>query len=115
MTPAEFEMMKALWRLSKATVSDVRDEHARMSGSALAYTTVMTLLGRLASKGAVTVDRSRQPYLYRPAFRRESVLRERLRQFLDSVFDGDADSLILHLVEDEALSADELRRIQRKL
>ncbi len=115
MTPAEFEMMKALWRLSKATVSDVRDEHARMTGSSLAYTTVMTLLGRLATKGAVTVDRSRQPYLYRPAFRRESVLRERLRHFLDDVFEGDADSLVLHLVEDEALSPEELRRIQRKL
>jgi predicted transcriptional regulator len=115
MTPAEFDVMKVLWRLRKATVAEVRDEHARVFGSALAYTTVMTLLGRLASKGAVAVDRARQPYLYRPAFRRESVLRDRLRHFLDDVFDGDADSLILHLVEDEALSVDELRRIQRKL
>ena len=115
MTPAEFEMMKALWRLKKGTVAEVRDEHARLCGTDLAYTTVMTLLGRLASKGAVACDKTRQPYVYKPAFRRESVLRERLRHFLADVFEGDADSLILHLVEDEALSVDELRRLQKKL
>jgi predicted transcriptional regulator len=113
MTPAEFRLMKVLWTLNRATVAEVRDEHNRMYGTELAYTTVMTLLGRLASKRAVKVDKLRQPYIYRPAFRRESVLRDRLRQFLDTVFDGKADSLVLHLVEDESLSLEELRRIER--
>jgi predicted transcriptional regulator len=113
MTPAEFRLMKVLWTLSRATVAEVRDEHNRMYGTELAYTTVMTLLGRLAAKRAVKVDKVRQPFIYRPAFRRESVLRDRLRQFLDTVFDGNADSLVLHLVEDESLSLDELRRIER--
>lgn len=113
MTPAEFRLMKVLWTLSRATVAEVRDEHNRMYGTELAYTTVMTLLGRLAAKRALKVDKARQPYMYRPAFRRESVLRDRLRQFLDTVFDGKADSLVLHLVEDESLSLEELRRIER--
>src|SRR6266545_437115 len=115
LTAAEFDIMKALWRLERGTVADVRAAHARLSGSDLAYTTVMTLLGRLAAKRAVKVDRGRQPFVYRPAFRRDSVLRERLKQFIDSVFDGEAESLVLHLVEDEALGRDELRRIQRRL
>lgn len=113
MTPAEFKLMKVLWALKRATVAEVRDEHSRMYGTELAYTTVMTLLGRLASKRAVKVDKARQPYIYRPAFRRESVLRDRLRSFLDTVFDGKADSLVLHLVEDDSLSLEELRRIER--
>lgn len=113
MTPAEFRLMKVLWTLNRATVAEVRDEHNRMYGTELAYTTVMTLLGRLAAKRALKVDKARQPYMYRPAFRRESVLRDRLRQFLDTVFDGKADSLVLHLVEDESLSLEELRRIER--
>ena len=115
MTPAEFKLMKSLWALKKGTVAEVRAEHNRMYNSDLAYTTVMTLLGRLATKQAVKVDKSRQPYLYRPAFRRESVLRDRLRRFVETVFDGQADSLVLHLVEDETLSLDELRDIERKL
>lgn len=115
MTPAEFKLMKVLWTLKRATVAEVRAEHARMYGAELAYTTVMTLLGRLATKRGVKVDKSRQPYVYRPAFRRESVIRDRLRQFVDTVFDGQADSLVLHLVEDESLSLDELRRIERAI
>jgi BlaI family transcriptional regulator, penicillinase repressor len=115
LTGAEFDIMKILWQLERGTVADVRAEHARLSGSDLAYTTVMTLLGRLAGKGAVTVDRVRQPFVYRPAFRRDSIVRERLKQFIDSVFDGKAESLVLHLVEDESLGPDELRRIQRRL
>jgi len=115
LTSAEFDIMKVLWRLERGTVADVRAEHARLFASDLAYTTVMTLLGRLAAKGAVKVDRVRQPFVYRPAFRRDLVVRERLKQFIDSVFDGEAESLVLHLVEDESLGRDELRRIQRRL
>lgn len=115
LTPAEFDVMKVLWHLRHGTVAEVRAEHTRQFASDLAYTTVMTLLGRLAAKGAVKVDRARQPFVYRPAFRRDSVVRERLKQFIDSVFDGEAESLVLHLVEDESLGRDELRRIQRRL
>ncbi len=115
MTPAEFKLMKLLWELECATVAKVRAEHNRQFDTELAYTTVMTLLGRLAGKGAVKVDKSKQPYRYRPAFRRESVLRDRLRRFVDTVFDGQADSLVLHLVADESLSLEELRDIERKI
>lgn len=107
--------MKVLWSLDSATVAEVRVEHNRKYATDLAYTTVMTLLNRLAAKRAVKVDKSRQPYTYRPAFRREFVLRERLRRFVDTVFDGEADSLVLHLVADESLSLEELRDIERQI
>jgi predicted transcriptional regulator len=114
MTPAELRVMKALWALGRGSVADVRGELGAR-GQALAYTTVMTLLGRLAAKNAVLVDKAREPYLYRPAFRRESVLRARLREFVRDVFDGRADSLVLNLVEDESLSRDELREIEKRI
>lgn len=114
LTPAEFNLMKVLWRLRRATVADARAALAEKSDE-LAYTTVMTLLGRLAAKGAVVVDREREPYVYRPAFRRESVLRERLKGFLADVFDGEASSMVLHLVDSEQLSLDELRAIEKRV
>jgi predicted transcriptional regulator len=112
LTPAEFNLMKVLWRLRRATVAEARAALLAQKGEELAYTTVMTLLGRLAAKGAVVVDREREPYVYRPAFRRESVLRERLKGFLADVFDGEASSIVLHLVDSEKLSLDELRAIE---
>jgi BlaI family transcriptional regulator, penicillinase repressor len=114
LTPAEFNVMKVLWRLRRATVADVRAALAERETD-LAYTTVMTLLGRLAQKAAVVVDKTREPFVYRAAYRRESVLRDRLRAFLHDVFDGEADALVLRLVEDESLSLDELREIEKKI
>jgi len=114
MTPAELRVMKALWQLGHGSVAEVRAELG-MRGQDLAYTTVMTLLGRLATKGAVIVDREREPFLYKPAHRRESVLRERLRAFVRDTFDGEAGSLVLRLVEDEAISREELREIEKKI
>jgi predicted transcriptional regulator len=106
--------MKALWEVGTGTVADVRGELGRR-GNDLAYTTVMTLLTRLAGKGAVAVDKAREPFVYRPAQRRESVLRDRLREFVREVFDGKADSLVLNLVEDESLTREELRAIEKRI
>jgi len=114
LTTAELRVMKALWQVGDATVGEVRSELSRR-GQELAYTTVMTLLGRLATKGAVAVDKAREPFVYRSAHRRESVLRDRLREFVREVFDGQADSLVLNLVEDESLTKAELKAIEKTI
>ena len=114
LTAAELRVMKALWEVGTGTVAEVRAALAKR-GQDLAYTTVMTLLGRLATKRAVIADKTREPFVYRPVYRRESVLRDRLRDFVREVFDGQAGSLVLNLVEDESLSRAELRAIERKI
>lgn len=114
LTPAELRVMKALWELGPASVAEVRAELSRR-GHDVAYTTVMTLLGRLAAKQAVQVDKAREPFVYKPAHRRESVLRDRLREFVREVFDGKADSLVLRLVEDESLSRADLAKIEKMI
>src|SRR4051812_26078724 len=70
LTSAELRVMKALWEVGSGTVADVRAELGKR-GQELAYTTVMTLLGRLAAKRAVVADRTREPFVYRPVLRRE--------------------------------------------
>jgi predicted transcriptional regulator len=115
-TPAEFGVLKALWRLGRGgTVAEVRAQCHAMQGSEPAYTTVMTLLGRLAQKGAVKVDRAQEPFVYIPAYREQNVLAERLKRFIDTVFDGRPSELVLSLLESEALSPEDLRRIERKI
>jgi BlaI family penicillinase repressor len=114
LTNAELRVLKALWEIERGSVAEVRSELAKR-GQELAYTTVMTLLGRLATKGAVLVDKEREPFLYRPAHRKESVLRDRLREFVREVFDGQAESLVLNLVEDETLTKAELRAIEKRI
>ena len=43
------------------------------------------------------------------------MLRDRLRDFVRDVFDGQASSVVLSLVDDANLSADELRAIERRI
>lgn len=111
-TETEFRMLKVLWSLKSATVSQVRERYNAEHEASLAYTTVMTLLGRLAAKGAVKVDKEREPYLYTSTSRRQTVLRERVKAFVNSVFDGDADELVLQLVEGEQLSPEVVQRLR---
>ena len=113
-TPAELDVMKALWKIGSGTVQQVID--ALPAGDTRpAYTTIMTMMKNLGEKGALAVDRGRQPFVYTPAVRREQVLRQRLESFVQNVFDGQAEELVLHLVEESDLSADDLRRIEDKI
>ena len=108
LSPAEFELMKTLWDLERATVAEVRDAHKARQRSELAYTTVMTMLGRLVDKEALRVDKDKQPFCYRPAIRRSTLLRDRLRDFVELSFDGDAEELVRLLVSDGLIEADRL-------
>ena len=114
-TAAELKIMKIVWQLGSCTVRQTLDALPKDEGSPPAYTTVMTMMKQLAEKGALTVDCKRQPFLYTPAVRRDQVLRQRATQFLQTVFDGHAADLVLHLVEEADLSASDIRRIEAKI
>ena len=108
-TAAELGIMKVLWRLRAATVRQVLEALPVRGDEAPAYTTVMTMMKQLAEKGALSVDRARQPFVYKPAVRREQVLGQRVAQFLQSVFDGQVEDLVLHLVDEAELSPEDLK------
>lgn len=114
-TAAELRILKVLWEVESGTVRDVLDHIAADTDERPAYTTVMTVMNQLASKGALDVDRGRQPFVYRPIAGREQVLGQRLKQFLNTVFDGQAGELVLRVVEQAALSPQEFRRIEAKI
>lgn len=109
---AEFQILKVLWALGPSTVAQVRERHNADAGTTAAYTTVMTLLGRMVTRGEVVVDRSREPFVYGAARSRAAFLQERLRTFVASVFDGHADELVQHLVDADALTEADLARLR---
>jgi predicted transcriptional regulator len=112
---AELAVLKVLWELRTGTVAAVRARYNELHGRELAYNTLLTFLRRLEQKGAVRVDKEREPYVYRPAHKAKSTVRERVQRLVETVFDGRTDELVLHLLEDEALSEGDLQRIQAKL
>ncbi len=62
-TAAELRILKVLWRIESGAVRDVLDEISTDADERPAYTTVMTLMNQLAAKGALEVDRRRQPFV----------------------------------------------------
>lgn len=114
-TAAELRIMKVLWKLGSGTVRQVLEALPSDEGEPPAYTTVMTMLKQLAEKGALAVERERQPFVYSPAVRRDQVLASRVGQFLQTVFDGQAEDLVLHLAEQADLSPEDLKRIEAKI
>ena len=111
LTPAELNLMKVLWRLGKATVADARAElnrpeacrATRREGGELAYTTVMTVLARLLTKGAVTRRREGRSFVWMPAADEAGLAAWKMHRVLDSERDRRAvlASFITRLPEGE--------------
>ncbi len=114
-TAAELRILKVLWQIERGTVRDVLAGLQAEYDERPAYTTVMTLMNQLAAKDALDVDRTRQPFVYRPLAGREQVLGDRLKQFLNTVFDGQAGELVLRLVDEADLSPEDIRRIESRI
>lgn len=109
---AELEVLRVLWDADRMTVRDVLTT-LTARGRILAYTTVQTFLNRLELKGFVVADKSETPFRYRAKVSRERVSRNRLRTLLAELYDGAAGPLVLHLVKNERLTADEVDALQK--
>ena len=112
---AELEVLRALWRSGSGTVRDVLEELHR-EGRRLAYTTVLTLLGRLERKGHVTRGKKDGlAHVYRPRIARERVTADRLGTLVAQLGEGEAAPLILQLVQAHKLSATDIRQLRELL
>jgi len=113
LAPVELMLMKAIWRLSRATVQEVRDAVAGERD--LAYTTVLTMLRSLEGKGFLTHEEEGRRYVYRPLVTREQATSSMLSDLLDRAFDGSKELLLTRLLELGEINEEELRLIREKL
>ncbi|WP_420637368.1 BlaI/MecI/CopY family transcriptional regulator [Candidatus Palauibacter sp.] len=109
----EMEVLQRVWAVGESSVADVHDSILR--ARPVAYTTVMTVMRKLARKGFLHCDSSGSRYLYTAARPPAEVRRELVQDLLDHVFQGSAAALVQTLVRGETLSAEESAEIQRML
>jgi BlaI family penicillinase repressor len=107
-TTREMDVMSVLWSLGSATVAEVKDRIA----DPLAYTTVLSVLQTLEEKGYVRHEEQGRAYRYIPLVDWRTAGGSELRRLLRKVFKGSPELLLVQLVSDEALSPEQLRRIQ---
>lgn len=111
LTPQELELMKIVWEKRRVTVRDVYETVRERRK--VAYTTVMTVMRVLQRKGYVKAKREARAFVYWPARPERQVLRSMVREFVDRVFGGSAQPMLVHLIEDRKLSPEELEEIER--
>jgi predicted transcriptional regulator len=89
--PLEMLCLKALWSLGEGNVAEVRGVVA--TSKPLAYTTVMTVLDRLAKKNVVTRRKVGRAFVYAPRIARDAIRRLALKEFVDCFFESSEQNL----------------------
>lgn len=103
--------MAVVWQQREVTVQDV--QRALEPTRASAYTTVMTVMGRLAEKGLLRRRKQGRAYVYEPAVEQEAVAGSLLQSLVGRVFGGSSSRAIAQLLEDdEAVDDAELQRLE---
>jgi BlaI family penicillinase repressor len=95
LAPLELDCMNTLWPLEEATVREIRDRLAPRR--ARAYTTIMTIMDRLARKGVVERRKAGRAYVYRAKLAAAEARSQALAQVVDGFFGGSKDALLTHL------------------
>jgi predicted transcriptional regulator len=94
LAPLELDCMNTLWPLGEATVREIREGLAQKRPRA--YTTIMTIMDRLARKGIVERVRRGRAYVYRPQLTLEQARAQAVSQLIDGFFGGSPEALVAH-------------------
>ena len=104
----ELELMQVLWERGSGTAAEVRDALT----DDLAYSTVLTILRRLAEKGYVCHEEEGRAHRYFPAVEPGQARESALERLTRGLFQGSPELVLTHLVSREKLSDAQLRRLR---
>jgi predicted transcriptional regulator len=113
LTEAELRLMKILWLRGESVVSDLVS--AMPEGEELAYNSVLTTVRILEQKGYVDHRQEGRAFVYRPCVAEHEASRSEVRHVLSRFFGNSRERLLLSLLGDEEISADELRRLKEAI
>src|ERR1041384_8491947 len=107
MTPLALEIMQVLWYTGPLRVQIVQREMKRE----LAYTTVQTMLTVLHRKKKVKRTLKDKAYIYTPAVSRTKFTGHAVREFIDRLFGGSAEGLVMNLLQEKNLTPAKLAEL----
>ena len=97
LAPLELECMSVLWPLGEGTVRDIHRQLA--AARPRAYTTIMTIMDRLARKGIVTRRKVGRAYRYQANLSVAEARTSAVEKIVTAFFDGSAEALAAHLID----------------
>ncbi|MEG0295734.1 MAG: BlaI/MecI/CopY family transcriptional regulator [Clostridium sp.] len=110
---AEWEVMKIIWNNPKITSSEIisllNDKSQWKSA------TIKSLINRLLKKGAISFEKKSKEYYYYPLVSEDECIKEESESFLNRVFNGSINSMLVNFVKSESLSNDEIEELKQIL
>jgi predicted transcriptional regulator len=113
LTEAELRLMKILWRRGESAVIDL--VAAMPEGEELAYNSVLTTIRILEQKGYVEHRQEGRAFVYRPCVLEHEAGRSEVRHVLNRFFGNSRERLLLSLLGDGEISAEELERLKEAI
>ncbi len=106
----EWAILQVVWEKEPVTAPDVQESLTREKQ--WAYTTVKTLMDRMAKKGLLSVQRIRNLYLYSAGISKADAVKCEIKRTLKRAFDGAFTPMVQFLVEHEQLSDEEFQYLE---
>jgi len=113
LTDAELRLMEVLWRIGPATVTDVAEGLPK--DVPLAYSTVLTTLRILESKGYLQHRKDGRAFVYEPVVGREQARENAVIHLLRRFFENSPEQLMLNLIDGRKIGAKELKRLRKRI
>src|SRR6185295_13037053 len=110
-TPAEVDILAALWRLGPATVREVHENLGKDCG----YNTTLKQMLLMTEKGLLLRSERFRSHVYEPAAPKDQMQQRIAGDLLRRVFEGSAKGLIMGALGAQPASAEELADIRKMI
>ena len=108
---SEWAILQVVWEQEPCTAPAVQE--ALQKERDWAYTTVKTIMDRMVKKGLLTTEKIRNLYLYRAAISKAQAQRGEILRTVKRAFDGALTPMMQFLIENEKLSEEDYRQLER--
>ena len=112
-TPAELEVLQVIWDRGPSTVREVMTVLNRQRPRA--YTSVMSLMTVMAEKGLLNQEPKGRAFIYSAKVSRDKTQSSMLSDLLNRAFDGSANALVAHLLQQAEPNSEELDEIHKTI
>ena len=109
LSDGEWILMKALWESAPMTITQLTAAMKDTTG--WTKHTIISMLSRMETKGAVRYEMGGRAKLYFPVLRQEEAVRQETSHFLDKVFDGRLGVMLNAMVDGRSLTPEELEEL----
>jgi len=113
LTEAELRLMDVLWQKGASTVHQIL--LALPANPSLAYNSVLTTVRILEKKGYVKHIKDGRAHVYEPLVGKKEATRFEIKNLVSRFFKNSHEALVLNILEDDNLDAEELKRLSRLL